>query len=74
MIQKYYVLHIQKICLKKYCRDCKMHFCNEDKINCHHILEEIEKAKDKDINIIKKKKNYLIEKLLKISFKLFSLY
>ena len=39
----------------KYCKICKNHICNEDKINCQHEIKDIKKSNDKDIEKIKNK-------------------
>jgi len=51
----------------KYCKICKKYFCNEDKINCKHEINDIKKPEDKDIEKIKNKidnlkKNIINEK------------
>ena len=40
----------------RYCRECKKHYCEKDKIDCNHELEEITKPTDTDIkNLINKR-------------------
>ena len=47
--------HIHFENYKKYCRICNKHFCNEDKMNCNHEINDIKNADDKDIEQIKNK-------------------
>ena len=53
----------QKNFFCKYCQKCKTHFCKEDKIICNDAIEDIEKAKEIQINIIKNKRDNLIQQL-----------
>ena len=50
--------HIKKYI--KYCQKCNIHFCSQDDITCRHIIEEIKSPENKEIDIIKKKIQMLI--------------
>ena len=45
----------------KYCKECNKHFCDQDIIQCGHYPEKIKQPNDKEIELIKSKKNYLLK-------------
>ena len=51
-------IHIKKYI--KYCQKCNIHFCSQDDIKCRHIIEEIKSPESKDIDLIKKKIDILM--------------
>ena len=51
-------IHIKKYI--KYCQKCNIHFCSQDDIKCRHIIEEIKSPENKDIDLIKKKIDILM--------------
>ena len=47
----------------RYCKECKLHYCNDDEITCNHKIEEIIKPKDKDIKTLIGKKEEIMKKI-----------
>ena len=45
----------------KYCKECNKHFCSEDINNCNHEVLEIENPNNKEIDMIKNKRNILMK-------------